>query len=217
MSAVSGLCQRVLLMEKGRVTFDGPTHTGIARYALSSAVCPSVDLTAATNRQGQQEYGRFRSISLFDGAGRPCDHFAMGDPMIVELELECSRRVAPAEVGFGFGNSYGTTIHHFISTWEGLEMDLEPGRHRFRIIVPQVLVFPGTYALTPWFKRQGALVDDQVAGAIQLVVVAADVNGHSPHFERYGRYHVEVYCPSRWSYIPALERDVHLVTGGPRD
>jgi lipopolysaccharide transport system ATP-binding protein len=217
MSAVSGLCQRVLLLEKGRVTFDGPAHAGIARYALSSTVSPSVDLTAATDRQGPHEYGRFLSISLFDGAGRPCDHFAMGESLTVELELECSRRLSSAEIGFVLANAYGTTIHLFVSAWEGLELDLEPGRHRFRVTVPQVLVFPGTYALTPWFKRQGALVDGQVVAAIQLVVVAADVNGHSPYFERYGRSNAEVYCPSRWSHVPAIEREMHLVPGGSRD
>jgi hypothetical protein len=206
-------------MEKGRVTFDGPTHAGIARYALSSAVSPSVDLMAATNRQGPGEFGRFRSISLFDRAGVTCDHFAMGEALTVELELECSRRVYPAEVGFGLANAYGATIHYFVSAWEGLELGLEPGRHRFRVTVPQVLVFPGTYVLTPWLRRQGgSAVDDQVDGAIQFTVVAADVNGHKPNFERYLFYGKNaVYCPSRWSHTPAVERERHFVPGGSHD
>jgi lipopolysaccharide transport system ATP-binding protein len=218
MSAVSGLCQRVLLMEKGRVTFDGPAHAGIARYALSSAVSPSVDLTAVTNRQGPGEFGRFHSISLFNGADEPCDHFAMGEALTVEMELECSQQLYPAEVGFGLTNAYSATIHYFVSAWEGLELDLEPGRHRFRVTVPQVLVFPGTYVLTPWLKRQGSSVDDQVDAAIQLTVVAADVNGHNPYFERFLSYGKNaVYCPSRWSHTPAVAREPHLVLGGSRD
>jgi lipopolysaccharide transport system ATP-binding protein len=219
-SAVSGLCQRVLLMEKGRVTFDGPADAGIARYVLSCAVSPSVDLTTATNRpcQGQREFGRLRSISLFDAAGVPCDHFAMGGALTVELELECSRRLYPAEVGFSLANAYGATVHFFVSAWEGLELDLEPGRHRFRVTIPEVLVFPGTYVLTPWFKRQGALIDDQVDSAIQFTVVGADVNGHNPYFERYlagGKN--AVYCPSLWSHTSVLERKQYLVPGDSRD
>jgi lipopolysaccharide transport system ATP-binding protein len=218
MSAVSSLCQRVLLMEKGRVTFDGTAHAGIARYTLSSAVSPSVDLTEVTNRQGQGEFGRFRAISLFDTGGGPCDHFAMGEALTVEIEVECTRRLYPAEVGLGLANAYGATIHYFVSAWEGMELDLEPGRHRFRVTIPQLLVFPGIYALTPWLKRQGSSVDDQIDAAVQITVVAADVTGHNPYFERFAYYGKNaVYCPSHWSHTPAVERERHLVPGGSRD
>ncbi|HZW29544.1 MAG TPA: ABC transporter ATP-binding protein [Isosphaeraceae bacterium] len=218
MSAISGLCQRVLLMEKGRVTFDGPTHAGIARYTLSAAISPSVDLTGVTNRQGPGEFGRFRSIALFNAADEPCDQFAMGEALTVELELECRQRLYPAEVGLGLANAFGATMHLFVSAWEGLELDLEPGRHRFRVTIPQVLVFPGAYVLTPFWKRQGNRVDDQVEAAIQLTVVGADVTGHNPYFERYLQNNkTVVYCPSRWSHTPAVEREPHLLPGGSRD
>ena len=221
MSAVSGLCQRVLLMDKGRVTFDGPAHAGIARYALSSAVSPSVDLTGVSNRHGPGEFGRFRSIALFNGADEPCDQFAMGEAMTVELELECSQRLYPAEVGFSLANAYGAMLHIFVSAWEGLEVDLTPGRHRFRVTVPQVLVFPGIYALTPYFKRQGSAVDDQVDAAVQITVVGADLTGYNPYFERISNHpqasKTAVYCPSQWSHTPAVELEPHLVPGGSRD
>jgi lipopolysaccharide transport system ATP-binding protein len=218
MSTISSLCQRVLLMEEGRVTFDGPAHTGITRYALPSALSPAVDLTEITNRHGRGEFGRVRSIALFNEADEPCDHFAMGEAMTVELELECCRRLYPAEVGFGLTNAYGAWIHFFVAAWEGLELDLKPGRHRFRVTVPQVLVFPGTYALTPWLKRQGALVDDQVDCATQLTVIGADVTGHNPYFEWLAEISQNaVYCPSRWSHLPAVERGPQLVGGGSRD
>jgi len=217
MAAISALCERVLLMREGRLVFDGPSSAAIARYLQAAAVTPSVDLLAATNRQGPHEYGRLSSLALFDAAGSPCDRFAMGEAMIVELEVECSRRLYPAEVGFGLASSLGATIHLFVSAWEGLELDLEPGRHRFRVTVPQVLVFPGTYILSLYFKRQGRTIDDQVDAAMQITVVQADVTGHNAYFERYAFSKGEVYCPSQWTHMSEIEENQMQASRGTHD
>jgi lipopolysaccharide transport system ATP-binding protein len=217
MSAVSALCDRVILLEQGRLTYDGPTAEGLARYVRAAAATPSVDLTSVTNRQGPREYGRLTSISMFDAAGRPCDHFAMGDTMVVEFEIECHKRLYPSEMGFGLANTYSVTIHYFVSAWEGLEIDLKPGRHRFRVTIPQVLVYPGTYVLTPYLKRQGYPVDDQVDTAIQLTIVESDLTGHNPYFVRYSRSKAEVYCPSEWLHTPVIDQRQHQVLRGTHD
>jgi lipopolysaccharide transport system ATP-binding protein len=201
MSAVSSLCERVLLLEKGRLTFGGPTSEGIARYTRAASENPSVDLSALTDRLGPREFARLVSMTMFDESGAPCDSFAMGESLTVELELECKKRIHPAELGFGLQNHYGVTIHYFVSAWEGLELDLQPGTHRVRVSIPRILVYPGTYLLTPWVKRQGQGVDDQVNAASQFTVVGSDVTGHHPYFERYARSKVEVYCPSRWWHL----------------
>ncbi len=52
MSTVNALCERTLLMEQGRLTFDGPAPDAIVRYLQAAAVTPSVDLSSVTNRQG---------------------------------------------------------------------------------------------------------------------------------------------------------------------
>jgi lipopolysaccharide transport system ATP-binding protein len=217
MSSISALCGRVLVMEQGQLTFDGPTSAGISHYSRGGAITWSVDLSSVANRQGPVEYGRLLSVSLFDGAGRPCDHFSMGDAMIVEMELECSQRICPAEVGLALQNAFDLTIHLFVSTWEGLELDLEPGRHRFRVTVPQVLVYPGTYSFTPWVKRQGCVTDDQIDEAIHLVVEGADVTGHNPYFERYTYSKVEVYCPSEWRHTSELQEQQQELSRATHD
>jgi lipopolysaccharide transport system ATP-binding protein len=205
MSAVSSLVDRVILMERGRLTFDGPTSTGIAQYTRAAKASPSADLRCVTDRRGPREYGCFTTISLFDAVGQPRDNFAMGEAMTVEIEAECSRRLYPAEVTFALSNIYGIRIHYFVSAWEGLELDLEPGRHRFRVIIPQILVFPGTYTLSLSLKRQGCAMDDGIENAIELTVDGADVTGHNPYFERYSFSKAEVYCPSQWTHFLAAD------------
>jgi lipopolysaccharide transport system ATP-binding protein len=217
MTAVGSLCERIIVMEQGRITFDGPSADALTRYARLATASPSVDLSSVTERRGRQEYGRLTSVSLFDAGGRPCDHFAMGETMIVEIEVECSRRIYPGEVVFALVNSYGMSIHYFVSAWEGLELDLVPGCHRFRVTIPQVLVFPGTYGLGLALKRQGDPMDDGVDGAIRFTVDGADVTGHNPYFERYAFCKTEVYCPSHWTYAPTSNENQRQNSRGAHD
>jgi len=217
MAAISALCNRVVLLENGKVTFDGPSQVGVERYSLAGAMAPAVDLTAATNRQGPREHARFAAISLFNKDRQPCDNFFMGEPMTVELEIECSRRLKSAEVGFSVANALGVRIHMFVSTWEGLHCDLIEGWHRFRISVPKLLVYPGTYTVTPFLKRSGQAVDDQVDAAISFAVMEADLTGHRPFFKRYTHSKCEVYCPSRWRHSPPTEINEPSVSGDSLD
>ena len=217
MAAVSSLCNKVVLLERGNLVFEGPTRGGIERYTLNAAVSPSVDLSQAVARKGPGEHGRCGAVSLFSSSGVACDAFAMGDAMTVELEVDISKHLRQAEVGFTLDNALGSTIHVFVSTWEGLELDLAPGRHRFRATIPEVLVYPGIYTLSVWMKREGQPVDDQVEHAVSFTVVGADLTGHNPCFERYAGSKSEVYCKSRWSLVESPERNTQTVTGGTRD
>ncbi len=99
MSAISGLCDRVIVLESGRVVFDGPTRAGIDRYI--GTVCSNAggDLQNAAH-WGPGRYARFKSIALRNEAGRSCDVFSMGDTMIVDLEVVCTQRLGSPEIGF---------------------------------------------------------------------------------------------------------------------
>jgi lipopolysaccharide transport system ATP-binding protein len=200
MTAVSALCDRVIVMEQGRAAYDGLTQDGIERYSRCGAASSSVDLTAAGfKRHGPGEFARLASIALFDRAGAPCESLAMGDPLTVELTIDCARPKRGAEVGFVLANLLGTRIHLFVSTWEGLRCDLALGRNVFRATIPHILAFPGSYTLTPWVTHAGHPVDDQVDAAISFSVVGKDLTGHNPSFERYAYSKCETYCPSVWS------------------
>jgi hypothetical protein len=101
------------------------------------------------------------------------------------------------EVGIMLQSSAGQKLHHFVSTWEGLHQPLKPGSAVYQVIVPGLMVYPGSYTLTPWIKRRGEAVDDHVANAIGFEVLYADVNGQAPYFHSYA--HIGgAYAPSRW-------------------
>lgn len=205
MSAVSSLCNRLLLLNKGEVEFSGPVAEGISRYVLTVEKSATADLTNVSTRQGLGEYARLTSLSLLDGAGRACDTFAMGQSLKIRLKVLCKEPLKNAEVGVAITNSVSVALHYLVSNWEGLSCNLDVGVHEFEVTVPELTLYPGTYVLTPWIKRQGLLVDDQVDDALAIAVIGADVSGHSPYFERYKQSGCETYARSTWRKSDAVE------------
>jgi lipopolysaccharide transport system ATP-binding protein len=199
MSAITGLCERVILLEGGAAVFDGPTRAGIERYMGNVCLSPGGDLQNALH-SGPCRFARIKAISLLNKAGLPCDAFSMGDTLIVDMEVECTQRLARPEVAFALQNRMGMNVQLFVSTWEGWDGPMEVGVHRFRIKIPNIAVYPGTYALTPWVTRHGESIDHQVDQAIIFTVMEADLTGHRPYFERYTYTNCEVYWPSTWSH-----------------
>ena len=198
MTAISSLCSRVILLEQGKILFDGDVSAGIARYMANVTQAPTVDLSDVKVRRGPGQYGRIDWLSVYDKAGQPRDTFAMGATMVVRLGIQCIQRITLPEIGIALTNQMGLTLHLFVSTWEGLDGDLSEGRHTFEVEIPQLFLYPGRYILTPWLKRQGTAVDDQVDNVLMIEVIGADITGYGPYFERYRHSGCEVYVPSVW-------------------
>jgi lipopolysaccharide transport system ATP-binding protein len=199
MSAIGGLCERAILLESGGVVFDGPTRDGIERYMGKVTDNPGGDLRTAQH-WGPCRYARIKSMGLCNAAGLPCDIFSMGDSLSLDIEIECTQRLALPEIGIALQNRMGMNVQLYISTWEGWDGPMEIGLHRFRIQIPKIAIYPGTYALTPWISRQGDAMDHQVEQPVVFTVIEADLTGHRPYFERYTYTNCEVYWPTTWSH-----------------
>ena len=120
--------------------------------------------------------------------------------LVVDLEVQCKERLDMPEVAIALQNSMGMNLQYFVSHWEGWPGPMEVGLHRFRIQIPKIAVYPGTYALTPWVRRSGNAADNQVDQAIVFTVIGADLTGHRPRFELWSHSNCETYSPSIWSH-----------------
>lgn len=97
MSAVRNLCDRVLLIEQGRLAMDGAAEPAIAAYlnrnlAQGAEVCGD-DLDAKAAVSGWDGRGnhaiRCKAIRLLDSDGQPSNEFVSNQPISVEVAFEC--------------------------------------------------------------------------------------------------------------------------------
>jgi lipopolysaccharide transport system ATP-binding protein len=206
MSLISSLCKRVILFSSGSIASDGDTAVVVDHYMHSTAQAYQADLNEVPNyRWGAQEYAKLHRISLFDEDMRPADTFFMGQGMIVRLAVECKRPMKNALAGVKVLSRFGSAIHYFVSTWEGLRVDLPVGLHIFEFRIPRILLYPGRYYLSPWTAREGNPSEDRVERVLVLNVLGRDITGHTPDFDGYACSGGEVYAPCTCSLLDTNE------------
>ena len=201
MSAIASLCSRALLLNSGMVAFSGEVKTAIEKYSAHSEFGTSFDLKRIRHEDRPRQFTLLSRISFFDEDLKPTYSFYMGRPMIVRISLTCLKKMDDVEIGFKISSVFGIPIHYFVSSWEGLPVNLHEGTYTFEVTVPAINLFPGKYLIGCWIAHPGQMSDDFVNEIGLIEIVSADVTGHSPLFALYSTSGCEVYCPSQWKMI----------------
>jgi len=197
MNAVVELCSRALLLEASRKKMDGPPKDVVAAYLAKEESQAEVNLDDLIHN-GPQHYVRLRRLRLLNEKGNPTTTFTMNESFLAQIELQCLRRMPNAEIGLKISSSYGTAIHYLTSSWQGLNVDLEPGIHLFEVRVPHLLLFPGTYLIGLWVLREPDLSDDHIQEIVSFAVLKGDVTGYRTTIEKYTYSGCEVYAFNEW-------------------
>jgi ABC-type polysaccharide/polyol phosphate transport system ATPase subunit len=90
-AAVERLCARAVLLEHGRVAFDGPVHEALARYRRQLA-------EAGHAAPGDARGGATPAVveaRVVDSAGEPRGQFLAGEPLALEVALRAAHDAAP--------------------------------------------------------------------------------------------------------------------------
>jgi len=147
MASIRSLCQRAILLDGGRVRIDGGVDEVLGEYlatdvkAASSGVIPP-----GVPRLGSGEV-RVRRVGLLDTGGRELWQACLGQPLVVELELEAIRPAKAAAVEVGISSLDGTRVVTAFSTdGEAPPLVLERGVTRIAVELEPFLL-PGHYAL----------------------------------------------------------------------
>jgi homopolymeric O-antigen transport system ATP-binding protein len=98
MQAVAQLCDRVLLMEHGKVVRDGPAAEVVAHYLQTSAGAGASRVWPDLETAPGDELVRLRSVRIVDSGGETVDYVDVREPVGVELVfrvLEAGSPVLP--------------------------------------------------------------------------------------------------------------------------
>jgi ABC-type polysaccharide/polyol phosphate transport system ATPase subunit len=84
LAAIERVCERVIVLDGGRVAFDGPTTEGLAHYRALLGVQHGGGVSLRPHRPGAVEVA---DLELRDGAGHAASVFRGGEPLAVALAL----------------------------------------------------------------------------------------------------------------------------------
>lgn len=165
MAAVRQLCTRGLVLERGRVAACGSIAEAVSTY---QSLFAAAGVGEFARRQPGSGPAWIASARLCNSDNRPAGCVAMSEPLAIELEVECAtpRKLTLSLQVREAGQS---PLLHLPSMDAGPLLPAEAGRHRVRLTVPPVMLYPGVYGLR-------LTLSEAVAGGFDTLDQVDDLN-----------------------------------------
>jgi len=183
--AVLELCTRAILIDRGRVRFDGTPNATVQEYRRAR---PVHDGDPARIDKAIHIAG----VQLLDGRGRQADAIDTGGPLTIRIHYAATRPVDRPHFGIDICAGDGVHCYGTNTRIDRLEFGTLHGAGHVDLVIPQLALLPGCYTLS---------------------VAIQDTPGITPHDYHYQAYPFAVtsdrrdlglvYLEHRWA-SPAL-------------
>lgn len=199
MGAVTNLCTSALWLDGGRIAMHDAVEPTVAQYIKSTTAGAQSD-TSRWTRHGTGE-ARITEARLLDTAGNPCATFPMGETLVVEFDAEFHRAFRSINCSMEISRiDMGLRVLHMESQDCGYVMeDMAPGKHRFRVEIPNCLLYPASYQIMLCLWGPGATFD-YVHDALSFSMVQSNVSKRTAPLSLHRQ--AVFYQPSTWREIP---------------
>jgi lipopolysaccharide transport system ATP-binding protein len=194
LTAVQKLCERSMLLSRGRKVIEGPTSDVIAEYVAGVRSDAATPLSDRADREGT---GRFRFESLsFEGPDGPTDMPVTGEDVDIVLRYASpdGRTVRNAGFAVGIYTVFGVLILQAQSDVTGVVFRELPPRGTVRCRIPRLPLPAGRYAVNVFGTAAGD-VADWVQRATELTVAEGDYFGTG---QRIPESHQSVLVDQDW-------------------
>jgi len=176
-AALLNLCDRGILLEKGRVVEDGPIEPVIQKYLKGLRAATSRDLSTHNDRQGRGKV-RFTSVRFEDESGNTIEHGISGEPLVVALDYESAdnRPLLNSRASVVFFDGLGQALFNCVTDLVIHDPITLPPSGTIRCVVPRLPLSQNQYVLT-LFLQVNREIEDWIHNAIELNVIDGDFYG----------------------------------------
>jgi lipopolysaccharide transport system ATP-binding protein len=192
MAAVEGLCTRGVVLQAGRVAYDGPTRGALEAYGRMQTL-RTVSLADRKDRQGTGA-ARVQAIRILDADGKPAQSIAMGESFTVELVVE--GKIPSMHLAIMLGSALRTQMlrcHSFEQVADEVRLD---GALTVRCKFVDCPLMHGTYDIHIWLGQRAEAVDF-VQNAEVLTIEPRDVYGTGRLPDPLGGV---AFCRGEWTF-----------------
>lgn len=183
-AAILSLCQKGIVMEHGRVAFDGSAKDAVHHYVRTFSQTemkaePHVaDLSNARGRRSKFQPW-LRKLEVYTGNGTPLDgELPIGAPLRVHLEFELQKPTANFDPRINFLDLYGQIMFAARCSYEPEHNWGErSGIQRMVCEIPALPLTPGEYRIDAALVIEDKLVVDYVDDALRLKIAEGDFYG----------------------------------------
>ncbi len=177
LAAVTNLCQRAVLLERGRVLQTGPTEAVVRDYLATVDKTSEQPLSARTDRKGS---GRLRvtSVVMRNDDGEPVPALRSGDAGVLEIHYTTPDNIPPGQLRatIVIDMTWGQRLCMLDSNFAVESLDNAPAHGKIVCRLPRLNLAAGVYDFTVYVEADRT-VADWVQGAGKIHVEAGDYYG----------------------------------------
>ncbi|MFQ5463218.1 MAG: ABC transporter ATP-binding protein [Phycisphaerae bacterium] len=178
MAAITHLCGRVVLIEKGTIVADGDPKECIERFILPSHRLPNSREVSVASHRPPGYFDYIDHVRTLTGNGDPSHDFSMGATIVFEMAFSCKKRESLRAPVMGVVLNHPTQgIIAGVNT-RMTEFNASGPCNSGRILarLHNLRLLPGRYSADIWLG-DGLDDIDTLTGIAQFTVHSADVYG----------------------------------------
>jgi homopolymeric O-antigen transport system ATP-binding protein len=199
MGAVTNLCTSGMWIERGRVHMQADAKSVVEAYVKNQRDQP--DIAANNVRRDGTGIARIIAARLLDGTGQECNTFMMGETIRLEFDIEFYQSRPSVNVTVEVARSETEMrVLHIQADDSGFGLnDIRPGRRRFRMDMPNCMLYPTAYEIMMcvWCDTE---IIDYVEGVGTFSMIQSDVTRRTAPLSLHRQ--AIYFAPTVWSELP---------------
>jgi ABC-type polysaccharide/polyol phosphate transport system ATPase subunit len=168
LAAIEALCDRTIVLDRGRVAFDGHAREGVQLYAQLMGTARGDDEQPEDVQLGTGKV-RIAEALLLDASGAPAAEMGPSSQLLLRLRLVAAQPIDACSAGAVIATGNGEQLYEVHTTWQGLGVGpLRAGQSAVVDIRFTAHVLAGHYRITPMVtdpgcREQFAVLPDALA------------------------------------------------------
>lgn len=148
MAAVKSLCTRGIVLENGKLKFDGKVEDALDVYSnISKSLDYKVVFDAETVRSGNKNI-EFKSIEIVNQNNKNTQEYSIGDDLIIKIKTKNNTGEKRSEMGIQVFTTEEMPVFHMMPRDSNFEIHHENENEEFVINLKDIRLFPGLYYIT---------------------------------------------------------------------
>jgi lipopolysaccharide transport system ATP-binding protein len=175
MAAVQNLCDRVLVMDDGRLILDGDTDAGIAAY-MEGVLGGSDDNQVWELPRESGMVPVIREVEFLNGSAAPVSGISSGNTLTVRIHYKHRKSLTDPYFGIRFESTLRTNLFLLQTRIQKGHLPDLPPEGFITCHIPRVPLLPGSYYISVGCGTANQQLD-YIHRARQLQIVESDVFG----------------------------------------
>lgn len=141
MNSVTQLCNRGVVLDGGRLIFDGNVHEAVNRYLGENSFLSSFEGIDGDENVLSLKAARVYQQDCFGPL------FNLSKPLHIEMEVNIAAKLSALIIGFNIYSQYGSPLARADFNDRNLVTTLDPGLYRFSFTIPAYTLANGNYKI----------------------------------------------------------------------